>query len=1376
MKEFYIEAQLQNLDGSIPAYAGFLLPSTLPQGSPLNYRAIFDPCSNAYRVTSQPIFEDVARLSADITLYDPAILHTGQVMAKDSNIKLPISSFAGPEGVDHEPTLADQSILALLSQVREPSVALQTSKGEDSSTECQGDAFYDGSCTNSIDALDLAEPSDTKVSLPDYLDLALNKDQAEDLPSLLLAVDRGRLSTVTETLGEAYAENSSNELASVAIPDGSCPAETSKNLEQHLFEAAPGEKVPMVSLPERDGESRRPLMTRSSTPRTENEIVESMSRTDFDFTRGSSDVYVKLGGQCEDEKSIPSPIVSSSEQSIQSRQVSAGNSSITTADSAMAEAISYLPAEYPDRYPRPWVLTEMPFVLAEPIQACAEPLQVYTEPLQANDEPCQAEVQPVQVDAESIQVDDKSVPIDSEPKPIQSNMQGSHTTHKEDDELPTVNSPKASEQDTEPTPLSKSQKKRQRQARKRRARALEASQPSTLNRLSVASSTSHQTEPRQQKANSEGALKTDSQSSSLTVEDPKPTTPIGSTTIEPATAAASAEREEREDAASATAITPNSAENQSASGNTKTAESHTKWTLTAELDAAFGKLPKDWADLDDYVYKVRRVLEESKPQGKSKYSYILFAMRHLRPPGFAQIRILQEADRSLAWFQKFFNLGNPHATRIVEADKAEDLANSEDSVPVLSKRYALAVWHHLNYLSQWVMLKSATPPEVSLWAAIRCYELYKANKLPRATSSKAVLISQAWKYVDPWTYAGPQALLSLRGTELRNAVVGLVEKVYHPFGTWGFDHYEEDENVPLSATQVQKFSSYYSAEKREAHFDALKPYSLDPRDDCTYVAQNGPWLSSPPKPPKPSPLRFAKTTDDVDDTELVTPSASVAITVPLIGYEPTTEYHQSDEEIDADNVIFYGATDANIPDNEPIPVVAEAATNSGPLNRQDSAEEQSRRREQLTQEWLATFSDSPDRIRNQMMNPLETPTIFRQRPVIEIDEADSEALTDIEMEGKSGLAFDDNYDGDQVIDDEYHGPQVIDDRFLEPAAVMPATDVEFESNTRQLETVVEEEEEEENEEPGSGAPMPDKVLFEDVSASSIRYRSKLIKVQVEDLATLPPVPDSGEFSTPSNDCHSRQVSDTYTSSVGISSRQVSDTFTSSSGVYSRQVSSALTSSSVIHSRQVSAALTPPTPLSPNLLAISEEVFVVPDTSELQEMLAAVSSHNTPVTGAEMASSNSSLNVDDRNPLRASSEEPLQESTSDSDSMHIVLYEPRPRWFNILMLFARSLKRATYLLYKSGLTVGEAVNASGDADVGAPKDLDLLSDSPEFDEDYFGKSTIYVGKQGIKVAKAAVQVGMMPVQAGMEVAKTPYKAMKTTWKVGKWAWSRFGRRS
>ena len=1346
MKEFYVEAHLQNLDGRIPAYAGFLLPSTLPQGSPLNYRASYDPYINAYRVTSQPLFQDVARFSPEITLCDPAILHTGQIVARDSDVKPSLSSFGGPERLTHEPTLADQSILGLLSKDRESSVVLQTSTDEGSPTKCQGNAFCGGSSTSSIDALDLAEPREAEVSLPDHLDLALNKDQAEDLPSLLLAVDRGRLSTVTETLAEAYAENSSNQLAWVAMTDGSCTAGTS---EQHLFKALPGEKVPVVSLP---GESRQPLTTNSSTPTIEYEIVESMSRIDFDFTTTSSEVCVKLGGQREDEKSISSPILSSSEQSIQSRQLSADNSSVTTADSAKAETIPNVHTEYADGYPRPWVRIEMPFDHVEPVQA---------------------EFEPVQVDAESIRVDAKPVQVDSEPTTIQSNMQCSHTTNKEDYKLPTMSSHEASSQhDTEPMPLSKSQKKRQRQARKRRARALEASQPSTVDQLLATSSTSHQKEPSEQHADFDGTLETHSKSSSPTVKDPEPTTPVGSTTIELAIQSASAEHEEQEDATSAAAITPDSPETQSASGNTKTAESDSKWTLAAELDAAFGKLPKDWADLDDCGHHVRRVLEESKPQGKSKYSYILFAMRHLRPPGFAQIRILQEADRSLAWFLKYFNFGSPHAAHIVEADMAEDLANSEDSVPVLSKRYALAIRHHLNFLSQWVMLKSATPPEVSLWAAIRCYELYKANKLPRATSSKAVLISQAWKYVDPWTYAGPQALLKLKGIELRNAVVGLVEKVYHPFGTWGFDHYDEDENVPLSATQVQKFSSYYSAEEREAHFDAVKPYSLDPRDDCTYVAQNGPWMSTPLKPPKPSPLRFAKTADLVVDTKLVAPSAPVAITVPLIGYDPTTEYRQSDEEIEADNVDFYGATDANTPDSEPTPVVA-GTEGQGPLDQEYSVEEQNRRTEQLTQEWLATFSDSPDRIRNQMMNPTQTPTIFRQRPIIEIDEADSEAQTDIEMEGESEVAFDDNHDGHQVIDGDYYGPQLNDDRFWEPAAVMPATDVEFESNiVRKLETVVEEE----DEEPGSEAPVPDKVLFEVVYASSIRYRSKLIKFQVgDDLATLPPVPDNEEFSTSSNSCQSRQVSDAYTSSVGISSRQVSDTFTSSSGIDSRQVSSALTSSSVIHSRQVSAALTPPTPLSPNLPATSEELSVVPDTSELRGLLAAVADYNTPVTGADMASSNSSLNADDRNPLPASPEEPLQGSTSDSDSMQIVLYEPRPRWFNILMLFARTLKRATYLLYKSGPTVGEAVNAPEVADVGASRDLDLLSDSPDFDENYFGKSTIYVGKQGIKVARAAVQVGMMPVHAGMEVAKTPYKAMRTTWKVGKWAWSRFGRR-
>jgi hypothetical protein len=47
-----------------------------------------------------------------------------------------------------------------------------------------------------------------------------------------------------------------------------------------------------------------------------------------------------------------------------------------------------------------------------------------------------------------------------------------------------------------------------------------------------------------------------------------------------------------------------------------------------------------------------------------------------------------------------------------------------------------------------------------------------------------VLVSQAWKLVDPYSYNGPAELLVLGGASFE-AVIGFVDKVYEPFGTWG---------------------------------------------------------------------------------------------------------------------------------------------------------------------------------------------------------------------------------------------------------------------------------------------------------------------------------------------------------------------------------------------------------------------------------------------------------------------------------------------------------------------------------------------------------------------------------------------------------------
>lgn len=106
--------------------------------------------------------------------------------------------------------------------------------------------------------------------------------------------------------------------------------------------------------------------------------------------------------------------------------------------------------------------------------------------------------------------------------------------------------------------------------------------------------------------------------------------------------------------------------------------------------------------------------------------------------------------------------------------------------------------HHFNLYNQPVYYKTYTPPEVSLWAA------QQPRKFFRDDSRELLLLSEAYKLVDPYYYYGPDELLKERGIKLREIVTGLVAKVYTLSGTWVYDRYEYDETVPMSWEQVAK--------------------------------------------------------------------------------------------------------------------------------------------------------------------------------------------------------------------------------------------------------------------------------------------------------------------------------------------------------------------------------------------------------------------------------------------------------------------------------------------------------------------------------------------------------------------------------------------
>lgn len=106
--------------------------------------------------------------------------------------------------------------------------------------------------------------------------------------------------------------------------------------------------------------------------------------------------------------------------------------------------------------------------------------------------------------------------------------------------------------------------------------------------------------------------------------------------------------------------------------------------------------------------------------------------------------------------------------------------------------------HHFNLYNQPVYYKTYTPPEVSLWAA------RQPRKFFRDDSRELLLLSEAYKLVDPYYYYGPDKHLEERGIKLREIVTGLVAKVYTLSGTWVSDRYDFDETVPMSWEEVAK--------------------------------------------------------------------------------------------------------------------------------------------------------------------------------------------------------------------------------------------------------------------------------------------------------------------------------------------------------------------------------------------------------------------------------------------------------------------------------------------------------------------------------------------------------------------------------------------
>ena len=203
------------------------------------------------------------------------------------------------------------------------------------------------------------------------------------------------------------------------------------------------------------------------------------------------------------------------------------------------------------------------------------------------------------------------------------------------------------------------------------------------------------------------------------------------------------------------------------------------------LTRVFRAFPPEYQDGPGKVYA----------QGVIDYYYMSRASQQARVSGCYTPLQLTQADRSVDWFWKI-------------KDKYGNCAYDPRKLTIRPKLQAPKpesprTIHHLNFNREPVYHKSTTPPEVSMWAAFTSGSPVKACY--RRPTRERVLASQAAKLIDPFYYSGPEELLNLRGTKLREAVAGYVTVVYEACGTWESDRYELNNAFPRSVYELSHY-------------------------------------------------------------------------------------------------------------------------------------------------------------------------------------------------------------------------------------------------------------------------------------------------------------------------------------------------------------------------------------------------------------------------------------------------------------------------------------------------------------------------------------------------------------------------------------------
>ncbi|MCJ1427693.1 hypothetical protein MMC29_005598 [Sticta canariensis] len=245
--------------------------------------------------------------------------------------------------------------------------------------------------------------------------------------------------------------------------------------------------------------------------------------------------------------------------------------------------------------------------------------------------------------------------------------------------------------------------------------------------------------------------------------------------------------------------------------------------LSGQIDEFQDELPADFHE------ESQRTFARFFSEANVEWRHMWKASKELRESGVYVPKKPKEADRSCDWF---WDNGRPSETKSAPSVQAEA---DENELP----------FHHVNFLGHPVYHKSSTPAAVSLWLVYTS----GGNHPFHPFSRQGVIMSQATKLIDPFVYFGPEDLLAHSGTELRNAVVGLVERLYSEEGTWPED--EDDENDELLRNPEDWIRKCV---KNNGTFPcALQaPYEMY-RVDCEDTIINDGKDSHPPKPPRRNP-------------------------------------------------------------------------------------------------------------------------------------------------------------------------------------------------------------------------------------------------------------------------------------------------------------------------------------------------------------------------------------------------------------------------------------------------------------------------------------------------------------------------------------------